>query len=130
MGAPKSLHHDELEARRAIADGYIDLPSWAQSRTGRALVAAIIAEQPDSRIESHNDTLGGMVLVYEGRNAMLLRLMHDQALTRATDEANARYAGGMSWDHAAVELMKLHREEKPDALIERLLHGEQRRAAA
>lgn len=106
------------------------LPSWADNCEARSLLQHILAAQPGHRIESHGDTLGGMVLRYEGRDAMLLRNLHDRALTVATNEANARYAAGMSWDQAAVELMVLHREEKPDALIERLLHGERRRAAA
>lgn len=106
------------------------LPSWCQSKEARALIQAILAEQPESRIENHSANLGGMVEVYEGRNAMLLRGLHDRALGEACAAADAAYATGMSWDQAAVELMALHRAEKPDALIGRLLNGVERSVAA
>ena len=105
------------------------LPTWASNRAGRALVQQIIAEQPD--YFPTVDEFGVEHHTYKGRAAGKLRRMHDDALGKATERANERNAAGQSWDQAAVELMKLHGEEKPDALIARLLReGAVARSAA
>lgn len=97
------------------------LPNWARSSEALALLAAIAIEKPEWSIRDHSHNLGGQVLSYSGRNAILLRKLHDKALEEATAEANLAHGCGVPWNEASAELMSLHAAEKPDALIDRLL---------
>ena len=99
------------------------LPAWAQSPEAQTLIAAIIEEQPTTRVTYGSDYRASWERIeqFRGRNAAALRrayLAHSSVLY---DIAAAAHAEGMPWNEASAAFTALLEGEQPDALIQRLL---------
>jgi hypothetical protein len=93
------------------------LPAWCASNPEAiALLREIVAEQPE---HGHREWLGFHYYPYRGRNASLLRKLHDAALVRASAQDDTNYYAGKP-----TELFKATLHPTPDELIEKLLDGE------
>lgn len=83
------------------------LPAWADNAPCRALIAAIIEEQPEAE-HPVCANWGHSVLTYRGQFAPKLRRYHKDLLEAAIARSTA-------------EFIALSEQEKPDALIARVL---------
>lgn len=83
------------------------LPAWAANPACRALIAAIIDERPEAEHPICRNW-GHSVLTHRGQFAPKLRRYHSDLL----DAAIAR---------STAEFIALNEQEKPDALIARVL---------
>jgi hypothetical protein len=97
------------------------LPAWAATPEGRALVAQIIAEQPDYFIRSGAWIEGGGVRHYTGKAVGKLRALYNHRRDRLMREADAACVAGTPWEEASRDFNEMLRSERPDALIERVL---------
>jgi hypothetical protein len=108
------------------------LPTWAATPVARALLDAIIADQPDLGPSSYTlpSTFGGYRESceprYRGKLAAQLRRIHSEWFEREFAKRDEQFRVSGVWDDAT-----LHRVEQPDRLITRVLHeAEQQRRAA
>lgn len=112
-----------------------DLPSWANTPIGRALVAEVLANPPEARTIRHTlpSIYGGYPdgtsTTYVSKPASLLRRLHKEWLQRQYTRLDRQFAITGVWDSA--EGRAIHDVEDANALIERLLaeQGAERRAA-
>ena len=88
-----------------------DLPAYAATPAGRALLAAIRIEQPDHWIV-RRDATNARSAKFKGLNARSLRQMWERAVDAAME----------AHDYEAFH--RLHTEDHPDTLIERMLNEE------
>lgn len=96
------------------------IPSWADTPTGRELIAAIVAECPERRYYDNGcSAWGGSE--YCGRNANALRRLYNDALAVIADKETALFEAGEPYGAVHDQLTALLSGERPDALIERVL---------
>lgn len=103
----------------------IGLPLWADNQEGRALVQAILAEQPDYTTSYNDWSRAHWDRHYNGRSAAWLRWMRQRAAENGVRIADARFAEGEPWEVCATDLNAILMSETADELIERLVGGEQ-----
>lgn len=97
------------------------LPRWADNPEARALLAAIVAEEPDfAAVRNAFDSVQ-RDRRYKGANAKALRSMFEAEYDRQMDE----YARGKNRDAILAELTP-----SADVLIERMLAAKDARVAA
>jgi hypothetical protein len=104
------------------------LPPYADNPLGRALIAEIIASQPDSRM-IRDDWGTRDTEHYVGKPCSLLRRLRKEWVERNYDRLNRTYAITQTWDEAESRRILLC--ETADELIKRVLaeRAEERRAA-
>jgi hypothetical protein len=98
-----------------------DLPSWANNPEGRALVARILDEQPDYRITPGQWIDGGQQREYRGKAVSGLRRLFNAELERLGNLETKAWLAGKPWEQFNIEVNELLAQERPDALVQRLL---------
>lgn len=102
-----------------------DLPSWANTPIGRALVAEVLANPPEARTIRHTlpSVFGGYPdgtsTTYVSKPASLLRRLHREWLQHQCTRLDRQFAITGVWDSA--EGRAIHDVEDANALIGRLL---------
>jgi hypothetical protein len=105
------------------------LPTWADNRDARRLLASIIADPPETRIRRDDWGSEEVYRTWKRPDVAALRKLHAQWQEREFAALDRKFAITGVWDQTASNAVL--GAETPDALIGRLL-GEaqgQRRAA-
>ena len=101
-----------------------DLPSWADNKAGHALIAAIAAEQPDTRVEWGSEYRASWERIeqYRGKSAKALRDLYNLWYDSRIDLCSTVAHGSADYHALRDETLAV---EQPDALISRILREAQ-----
>lgn len=104
------------EARRQA-----QLPAWADSLEGRAIVRRILLNPPLQSIEASSDDYAAYGRTFRGRDAADLRRLYRRQCEALSSKENALWKAGQSFAGVHDQLNALFGQEQPDALIARLI---------
>ncbi len=97
----------------------IDLPLWAQPH--RALIAAIIAEQPERTKVTTETCMGPASYGYRGRNAALLREVYALTFDRMLRHVGAAEFDSPQYHKRRDALLAFDRANNADAVISQVI---------
>lgn len=100
-----------------VRDAATGLPSWAQAKQVRDILQAIIAERPEAT-DDRCSNWGHRTTVFHSASCTALRRYHEKLQVEALATDDASYFAGMP----TTNFGDLMVQERPDELIERLLH--------
>lgn len=95
------------------------LPQWADCLAGRLLLSEILADPPEVR--TYTNGLGGKSDEFAGVPAARLRRLFDKGSAEICKREMAAYRSGQPYAHITAELQAYFLQERPDALIGRLM---------
>jgi hypothetical protein len=104
------------------------LPTWADNRDARRLLASIIADPPETRIRRDDWGSEEVYRTWKRPDVAALRKLHAQWQEREFAALDRKFAVTGVWSDAASKAVL--GAETPDALIARLLGEAKRQEAA